>query len=71
MKRLLLLACLAATAVAGSATAAGIPSKYRYAGWLTPCPGCSPKHLVVEGDGPSLNFADAWNLTSTPMPYRV
>jgi hypothetical protein len=66
---LLLLAALAASVGAAGALAAGVPRAYRFTGWMQPS--FTPSHVLVEGDGGRLFFADRWNLTKTPVRYRV
>jgi hypothetical protein len=47
-----------------------MPARYRYTGWLAPS-GTWPSHILVEGDGINFLFADRWNLTGSPIVYRV
>ena len=47
-----------------------MPTKDRYTGWLAPS-GTSPSHILVQGDGIDFLFADRWNLTHSPVVYRV
>ncbi len=56
-----------------SASGSPIPDKYRFTGWMAPgeSPADWPAHLLVEGDGGTLRFADRWNLTKKPVAYRV
>jgi hypothetical protein len=69
-----LLAALALTAGAmawaGSTSKNPMPAKYRYTGWLAPS-GTWPSHILVQGDGISFLFADRWNLTHSPVTYRI
>jgi hypothetical protein len=65
---LLVIAVHAATGQSNS-----VPAKYRYTGWIVASeqPGGWPTHLLVEGDAGTLRFADRWNLTNSPVGYRV
>ena len=61
-------------AIAGAvvfAAHSSMPDKYRFTGWMAPSANASPRHVTFEGDAPVLRFADSWNLTKTPIAYRV
>jgi hypothetical protein len=60
-------------ATASHAQPSLVPAKYRYTGWLVASEQSSgwPTHLLIEGDGGTLRFADRWNLTKIPTVYKV
>ena len=69
----LALAAAVLGAFAGSVLAAdgSMPDKYRFTGWMSPSKGGNPRHVVFDGDGPVLGFADSWNLTPHATPYTA
>lgn len=58
------------TASAHGATRA-MPDRHRFTGWMAVPAGGPPSHLVVDGDGATLNFYDRWNLTKVSVDYRA
>jgi hypothetical protein len=64
---LLVIAVHAATAQPNA-----VPAKYCYTGWVVEGDRQGwPTHLLVEGDSTWLEFADRYNLTKSPVAYRV